>query len=187
MSTVLKMASSEPQAAGPDETFTAQVRDRLAVRSPNWDRRYPHVLDLEAAVLADAHDETSGHSSALSGEQSPRHFRDVLLGERELTLRTICHLAITPNPAGPRAVRRLIRRLEAAMARPVRASLAESAGRLASEIADVSRETFLALEDGRSTLQELASVDRELADVEHAAVQMRQAVAAAMTKAESER
>lgn len=177
MSTVFKMPPATPTAPGPDETFVAQVRDRLAVRCPSWDRRYPRVLDLEAQILADMHEETSGHSSALSGEQSPRHFRDAFIGDRELSLRTVCHLVQSLNPAGPAAVRRLQRRLESAMGLRVGVSLAEAAARLASEAGDVSSATLRALEDGHAGPDDVETLDRELAQAEAACSTMRQVLA----------
>lgn len=162
-----RLAASPAQ--GPAVTFPAQVRDALAVRLTRYQERYPDVLDLLAEVLVALHDELHGSAAALAGTNSASHFREVLRGERDLAMRDVLRLFLSPHPKAQAAADRVLSLLEGARSRALAldahealAQVTEAHGDLSAELARDLRDGKLSPAEGAGLLPEIAALEAKL-------------------------
>lgn len=102
-------------AAEPTADPTAPFRERIAVRSIEHDATYPRAVELEARVLRAMHGVLHGVSTLLRGLHSPRRFRELLMGERNMPLSDICRLATEPTREARTAALAAVRELAGAL------------------------------------------------------------------------
>jgi hypothetical protein len=98
MSTMPRKIGQGPVSMeGPTTSATDHVRDAIAGRSQRLDAAYPRALDLEARVVSVLHRDLAGLATALAGTHQPEHFREMLRGERSISLGTFCRLGVEPT------------------------------------------------------------------------------------------
>jgi hypothetical protein len=160
----LKVAPPPRPDQVPVDELSAPVRDRLAVERQRLDAVNPQALDAAAEALALLHQELRGELAGLapSAARTPRYLRGELLGEHGLPIEDLFALASRRPAAVARALARLLPATTAAGQLSVGQAGAELAAAGAAFAADLMR----ALEDGRLTLGEIASLERDLDHLE---------------------
>ena len=171
-------------AEGPSDTFAAQVRDSLAVRLRAYDQSLPGVLDLLAEVHVALHDELHGHAAALCGPSySPRCWRHVLCGERDLSVKDFLRLLLSPHPRARAAAGRVLSIVDGAARRS--AIVVEAHEALAGWTvtnATLAAEALRDLADGRLDAREATDLEPEIAAAEASLARLKAAAAAAKVR-----
>jgi hypothetical protein len=174
MSTTRILTRTDSAPAGPEAARAGQAPDvlyRLTLRLDGYANRYPEALALLADVVAVLHAELDGSASALCGTYSERNWRDVTLGERDLSVKDLCRLAKSAHPKARAAVARIVTLLAAAARQdtvrapePLRAvaDLARTGGALQAEIAEDMSDGRLDRSEALDLLPEIEAQERAL-------------------------
>lgn len=158
----------------------ADIRSRLAARLTRLEAEQPEVVDLLADVHAAIYAHLHGRASALHGPHSPRKWRDILLGDRSLSVFDICRLATSPHPWARAAAAAAVRVMAAAVgARLVAeagersvephealAGVMESVGTFGAEMSRGLRDGALTPEEARELRPEIDDVRAQVARAE---------------------
>ncbi len=161
----LKVAPYRQADQVPTDELVAPVRDRLALERQRLDAVDPAALDLAAGILAVLHQDLRGELSAIAPAlaRTDRYLRGELLGEHGFPIEDVCALA----RCRPAAVARALRPLTVTPKEAAPSEGLGSAGAALSEAGGVFLADLLrALEDGRLTLGEVASLERDLDHLE---------------------
>jgi hypothetical protein len=157
-----------PQPRGdqvPVDELSAPIRDRLALERQRLDAVDPAALDIAAGILAVLHQDLRGELATLAPllARTDRYLRGELLGEHGLPVEDLCVL----RRHRPEAVARALEPLTAeSTERPPVAGLGAAGAALTEAGSRFLGDLLRALEDGRLTLSEIASLERDLDHLE---------------------
>ena len=160
----LKVAPPPREDQVPTDELAAPVRDRLAVERQRLDAVNPQALDGAAEALALLHEDLRGELAALASSvaRTPRYLRGELLGEHGFPIEDLFALAFRR----PEAVARALSRLLPQPAAGRQLSIGQAGADLSEAGSAFAADLMRALEDGRLTLGEIASLERDLDQLE---------------------
>ena len=160
----LKVAPPPRADQVPTDELAAPVRDRLATERQRLDAINPRALDAAAEALALLHDDLRGELATLapSVARTARYLRGELLGEHGLPIEDLFALALRRPEAVARALSMLVPPTDVVD----QMTIGEAGADLAKDGAEFASDLMRGLEEGRLTLGEIASLERDLDQLE---------------------